>query len=209
MIDYSFYLCTDSDMNTEYKIDECVKQAILGGVTFVQVREKNKSYAEFLRIALSIKKITDMYNIPLVINDNINIAIEIDASGVHLGQNDLSCAEARKLLGNDKIIGVSVTTLNEAKKAVADGANYLGVGAIYKSQTKKDAKVVENKEFQKILDFSPIPIVVIGGINKNTIPNFNNMNVSGYAMIRPILGQDDIVMSSKRLKKIITDNMKS
>ena len=85
----------------------------------------------------------------------------------------------------------------------------MGVGAIYKSQTKKDAKVVENKEFQKILDFSPIPIVVIGGINKNTIPNFNNMNISGYAMIRPILGQDDIVMSSKRLKKIITDNMKS
>ena len=84
MIDYSFYLCTDSDMNTEYKIDECVKQAILGGVTFVQVREKNKSYAEFLKIALSIKKITDMYNIPLVINDNINIAIQIDASGVHL-----------------------------------------------------------------------------------------------------------------------------
>ena len=154
MIDYSLYLCTNCEMNDKYSIDECVRQAIEGGVTFVQVREKNKSENEFLEIAQKIKNVTDKYKIPFVINDNVKIAKEIKADGVHIGQNDMTCKEARKILGPSKIIGVSVTTLNEAKKAILDGATYLGVGAIYESSTKKDAKVVNHEELKKIVDYS-------------------------------------------------------
>lgn len=206
MIDYSLYLCTDSTMNTNYDIQECVRQAILGGVTIVQVREKNKNMDEICLIAKKIKRITDTYKVPLIINDNIDVAVKINADGIHIGQDDISCLEARKILGNNKIIGVTVTTLEQAKKAIEQGATYLGVGAIYKSTTKKDAKIVEPKEFIKILNFCKIPIVVIGGINENTIPNFKNYNVSGYAMIRPILAKENITKAAMKLKKLVLSN---
>lgn len=206
MIDYSLYLCTNSDLNNKYSIEECVRQAIIGGVTFVQIREKNKLKSEILEIAKKIQKVTSKYDIPLVINDNVDIAISINADGVHIGQSDMPCVVARKKLGDKKIIGVSVTTLEEAKQAILDGASYLGVGAVYKSYTKADAKVVGEEELEKIIDFSSIPVVIIGGINENTIPNFKNKNISGYAMIRPILCQEDIISSTQKLKKLIVNN---
>lgn len=206
MIDYSLYLCTDSNMNSKYEIQECVRQAIIGGVTIVQVREKNKNTDEMCSIATRIKKVTDTYKVPLIINDNIDVAVKINADGIHIGQDDISCFEARKILGEDKIIGVTVTTLDQAKQAINQGATYLGVGAVYKSTTKSDAKIVEHGELIKILNFCNIPIVVIGGINSNTIPNFRNMNVSGYAMIRPILGQENITEATQKLKTLILSN---
>ena len=207
MIDYSLYLCTNGEMNSEYSLSECVKQAIDGGVTFVQFREKIKYGIEFIELAKSIKKITDKYNIPFVINDNVKVAIDLNSDGVHIGQNDISCLEARKILGPNKIIGVSVRTFEEAKKAIIDGATYLGVGAIYKSRTKPDAKIVEKCELKKILRYSTIPVVVIGGINKNTINSFKELKPDGYAMIRPILGQKNIKTSTQTLKKIINGNI--
>lgn len=206
MIDYSLYLCTDSGINRNYDIQECVRQAIHGGVTIVQVREKNKTTEEMYLIANKIKKVTDAYSIPLIINDNVDVALKINSDGIHIGQGDISCLEARKVLGEDKIIGVTVTTLEQAKRAIEQGATYLGVGAIYKSTTKKDAKIVSHDEFLKILNYCKIPIVVIGGINENTIPNFKNYNISGYAMIRPILGNENITESSRKLKKLILSN---
>lgn len=206
MIDYSLYLCTDSEMNKYYPLEHCVEQAIIGGVTIVQIREKEKNYNEFLEIARKIKKVTDKYNVPLIINDNIEIAINIDAAGAHVGQNDISCLEARKRLGNKKIVGVTVTNLNEAKRAIESGASYLGVGAIYKSSTKKDAKVIGVDKLKKIVEYSSIPVVVIGGINEKTIPMLKNLRIDGYAMIRPILGQKDINVSTKYIKKLIQDN---
>ena len=206
MIDYSLYLCTDSGINSYYDIQECVRQAILGGVTIVQVREKNKKTEEIYLIADRIKKVTDAYDVPLIINDNIDVALKINADGIHIGQDDISCLEARKILGKNKIIGVTVTTLEQAKRAIEQGATYLGVGAIYKSTTKKDAKIVSHEELLKILNFCKIPIVVIGGINENTIPNFKNYNISGYAMIRPILGKENITESAMKLKKLILSN---
>ena len=172
MIDYSLYLCTDSNINMDYDIAECVRQAILGGVTIVQVREKNKNTDEFYLIADKIKRVTDTYNVPLIINDNIDVALKINADGIHIGQDDVSCLEARRTLGQNKIIGVTVTTLEQAKIAIEQGATYLGVGAMYKSTTKKDAKIVNQEEFNKIINYCKIPIVIIGGINENTIPNF-------------------------------------
>lgn len=206
MIDYSLYLCTDSGINSNYDIQECVRQAIHGGVTIVQVREKNKTTEEMYLIANKIKKVTDAYSIPLIINDNVDVALKINSDGIHIGQDDISCLEARKVLGEDKIIGVTVTTLEQAKRAIEQGATYLGVGAIYKSTTKKDAKIVSHDEFLKILNYCKIPIVVIGGINENTIPNFKNYNISGYAMIRPILENENITESSRKLKKLILSN---
>lgn len=208
MIDYTLYLCTNSEMNKNYTIEECVEQAIKGGVTFVQVREKNKTRTEFLKNAQKIKRITDIYGIPLVINDNIDIAIEINADGVHIGQSDISCLEARKKLGKNKIIGVTVTNLQEAKEAISQGATYLGVGAIYKSKTKRDANIVCKKELQKIVDYSKIPVIVIGGINKKTIPKLSNIKISGYAVIGAILREKNIIKVTKELKKIIYDNRK-
>lgn len=209
MTDYSLYLCTNSEMNNDYLLEDCVEQAIKGGVSIVQVREKNKSYNEFLKIATSIKKITDTYKVPLIINDNIEIAKEIDADGIHIGQNDISCSQARKLIGNKKIIGVTVTNIEEAKKAIKDGANYLGVGAVFKSITKSDASVVGINELKRICQFSSIPVVVIGGINKNTIPLLKNIKIDGYAMIRPILSVKDITASSKELRRLIQRNKKN
>ena len=206
MIDYSLYLCTDSGINRNYDIQECVRQAIHGGVTIVQVREKNKTTEEMYLIANKIKKVTDAFSIPLIINDNVDVALKINADGIHIGQDDISCLEARKALGEDKIIGVTVTTLEQAKRAIEQGATYLGVGAIYKSTTKKDAKIVSHDEFLKILNYCKIPIVVIGGINENTISNFKNYNISGYAMIRPILENENITESSRKLKKLILSN---
>ena len=209
MTDYSLYLCTNSEMNNDYLLEDCVEQAIKGGVSIVQVREKNKSYNEFLKIATSIKKITDTYKVPLIINDNIEIAKEIDADGIHIGQNDISCSQARKLIGNKKIIGVTVANIEEAKKAIKDGANYLGVGAVFKSITKSDASVVGINELKRICQFSSIPVVVIGGINKNTIPLLKNIKIEGYAMIRPILSVKDITASSKELRRLIQRNKKN
>ena len=200
MIDYSLYLCTDSNINKDYDIAECVRQAIIGGVTIVQVREKTKNTDEFYLIAKKIKSMTDNYNVPLIVNDNIDVALKINADGVHIGQDDISCLEARKTLGQNKIIGVTVTTLEEAKIAIEQGATYLGVGAIYKSKTKPDAKIVSPDEFNKIVNYCKIPIVVIGGINENTIPNFKDYSISGYAMIRPILAKANIIESTKKIK---------
>ncbi len=206
MVDYSLYLCTNSEMNKDYTLEYCVEQAIIGGVTIVQVREKEKKYSEFLKIASRIKGVTDAYNIPLIINDNIDIAININADGIHIGQNDITCSEARRILGNNKIIGVTVTNLDEAKEAIKSGATYLGVGAIYKSTTKSDSIIVGVDELKKIIDFSSIPVVVIGGINKDTIPTLKDIKIDGYAMIRPILAEKNILDSTKRLKSIIENN---
>ncbi len=208
MIDYSLYLCTNSEMNNNHPLEYCVEQAIIGGVTIIQIREKEKNYNEFFEIASRIKKVTDKYNIPLIINDNIEIAINLNADGLHIGQNDISCLKARKLLGCKKIIGVTVTNLDEAKRAIESGASYLGVGAIYKSKTKSEAVIVGVDELQKIVNYSSIPVVVIGGINKNTIPMLENIKIDGYAMIRPILEQEDIVESTKVLKKLVDNNKK-
>ena len=204
--EYTLYLCTNTEMIEGKDIKECVEEAILGGVSIVQVREKNKTYEEFVEIAKEVQKVTNKYKVPLIINDRIDIAREINADGVHLGQEDIPCELARKILGKDKIIGISVTTLEEAIAAYNASADYIGVGAMFKSKTKKDAKVVDFDEFLKIQSKIKIPIVVIGGINEKTIPIFKNLNVSGYAMIRPILKQERIKEAATNLLNIILQN---
>lgn len=203
MLDYTLYLCTDSRYLPENEVESKIEDAIKGGVTFVQVRDKSNNKGNLVKMALRVKNVTDKYHVPLVINDDVEVAKIIDASGVHLGQQDMPCLEARRILGKDKIIGISVTNGEEAIKATLEGADYIGVGAMFKSYTKPDAKVVSYEELVKIRKVTNLPIVLIGGINERTIPLFKGIDVQGFAMIRPILDNDNVKETSKKFRKLI------
>ena len=204
-IDYSLYLCTDRSLMSTQTVEEAVEQAILGGCTVIQLREKECQSKEFYEIALNVKKITEKYNVPLIINDRVDVALAINADGVHVGQNDLPADTVRKIIGRDKILGVSTATLEEAKLAVKNGADYLGVGAMYSTNTKTDTRHVTMEELKKIRDAVNIPIVVIGGINKNTINDFKNSCIDGIAVVSAIISQQNIKEAATELSLIIKD----
>ena len=185
-------------------IEENVKLAIKGGCTVIQLREKNCSSKEFYDLAVSVKKITDKYNVPLIINDRVDIAMAVDAAGVHIGQSDLPADVVRRIIGDDKIIGVSTAKLDEALKAVKDGADYLGVGAMYSTDTKTDARPVTMEELKEIRKNVDIPIVVIGGINMNTLGNFKNMGIDGLAVVSAIVAQPDVEKAAKDMYEAFT-----
>ena len=196
-IDYTLYLCTDRDLMSSATIEESVEQAIKGGVTVVQLREKDCSSKDFYELALRVKKITDEHNIPLIINDRVDIALAVDAAGVHIGQSDLPAYVIRKIIGEDKIVGVSAAKLAEAKQAEADGADYLGVGAMYATNTKTDARPVTLEELKEIKNSVHIPIVAIGGINMNTIPEIKTCGIDGIAVISAIVAQEDVTQAAR------------
>lgn len=201
-IDYSIYLVTDRDLMSTETLEEAVEQSIKGGCTLVQLREKDCSSLDFYNTAINVKKITDKYNVPLLINDRLDIALAIDAAGVHVGQSDLPCSVVRKIIGQDKIIGVSAGNLENALKAQKDGADYIGVGAMYATGTKKDAKPTSMDELKKIREKVSIPIVVIGGINKERVKDFEGTNIDGLAIVSAIIAQNDICKATEELKKL-------
>ncbi|MBU5427024.1 thiamine phosphate synthase [Tissierella pigra] len=201
-IDYTLYLITDRELMSTEKLETAVEQAILGGCTVIQLREKNCSSLEFFEIAMKIKKITDRYQIPLIINDRIDIALAVDADGIHIGQSDIPATIARKLIGDNKILGVSVSTLEEAIKAQSDDADYFGIGAMFATDTKTDAKLTSIDELARIREHIELPIVVIGGINKTTIPEFEGIDIHGLAVVSAIISQPDIKEAAKELKSM-------
>lgn len=201
-IDYSIYLVTDRDLMSTETLEEAVEEAIKGGCTLVQLREKDCSSLDFYNTAINIKRITDKYKVPLLINDRLDIALAVDAAGVHIGQSDLPCSVVRKIIGEDKIIGVSAGTLENAIKAENDGADYIGVGAMYATGTKKDAKHTSMDELKKIRENISIPIVVIGGINKERITDFNGTDIDGLAIVSAIISQKDIYKATSELKDL-------
>lgn len=198
-IDYTLYLCTDRGLMSTDTLEEAVEQAVQGGCTVVQLREKDCTSLEFYETARSIKKITDRYKVPLIINDRVDIALAVDADGVHVGQSDLPASVVRRILGPDKIIGVSAGTLAEALQAEAEGADYLGVGAMYATSTKEDADVTTIEELKEIRKAVGIPIVVIGGINKNTLENFKGYGIDGLAVVSAVIAADDIKAAAGEL----------
>lgn len=204
-IDYSIYLVTDRDLMSTETLEEAVEQAINGGCTLVQLREKDCSSMDFYNTAVNVKKITDEYNIPLLINDRLDIALAIDAAGVHVGQSDLPCSVVRKIIGDDKIIGVSAGNLENAVKAEKDGADYIGVGAMYATGTKKDAKPTSMEELQKIRENVSIPIVVIGGINKERVKDFKGMKIDGLAIVSAIITQSDISKATEEFRNLFLE----
>jgi thiamine-phosphate pyrophosphorylase len=197
--DCSLYLVTDSRGLEEKEFLNIIEEACKSGVTLVQLREKDKSGREYLNLAFKVKEITDKYNIPLIIDDRIDIAIAVDSAGVHLGQNDINIKYARNILGKDKIIGATAKTVNQSKEAVEEGADYLGVGAIYPTTTKVKTVITDIKTLNEICDKVDIPVVAIGGLNEENCNILNKSKISGIAVVSAIMKAKDIKKAVKNL----------
>ena len=176
-----------------------VEEALMGGVTFVQLREKNLDYALFLEEAKKMKVLCKKYHVPFVINDNVDIAIASDADGVHIGQSDRKVSEVRSCLGADKIIGVSAQTVDQAILAQQEGADYLGVGAVFSTSTKLDADSVSFQTLKSICKAVNIPVIAIGGINENNILELSGTGIDGVAVISALFEKSDIKSATENL----------
>ena len=200
--DYTLYLVTDRQLMSCDSLTEAVEQAILGGCTMIQLREKELPSLEFYNQAVAVKQVTERYHIPLIINDRIDIAMAVQATGVHIGQHDLPAAAVRKVIGENMLLGVSASSIVEAIQAQQDGADYLGVGAMFPTGTKTDAESVSMEELQKIRTAVSLPIVVIGGINKGNAGRFKPMGIDGLAVVSAIIAQSDIKAAAAELKDL-------
>lgn len=202
----ALYAVTDSAWLRGQTLREQVEQAIKGGATFVQLREKELCYDSFLVLALEIREVTQRYNVPFVINDNIEIALACGADGVHIGQGDLEAGEARSKMVN-KILGVSASNVEQAVLAQKNGADYLGVGAVFSTSTKLDADTVSLATLKNICNVVSIPVIAIGGISRYNISELKGTGVAGVAVVSAIFAEEDIPLASRRLleevKKII------
>ncbi|NFM44595.1 thiamine phosphate synthase [Clostridium botulinum] len=199
-INYELYLITDRRFLKGRQLKKVVEDAILGGVTIVQVREKDVSTREFYNVAKEVKEVTDYYKVPIIINDRLDIAQAIDASGVHLGQEDMHLNIAREILGKDKIIGISVGNVKEALEAQNNGADYLGIGTIFPTGSKKDVDAIIGIDgLSKIKDSISIPSVAIGGINKTNFKDVLKTGIEGISVISAILDEDDIKLAANNL----------
>lgn len=200
--DYTLYLVTDRSLMSTATLIEAVEQAILGGCTMIQLREKNISSLDFYRQSVEVKKVTEQYHVPFIINDRIDIAIAVNADGVHIGQSDIPAAIARDLIGTDMLLGVSAASVKEAVQAANDGADYLGVGAMFPTGTKTDANYVSIEELKKIRHAVNLPIIAIGGINKGNIKQFHDTGINGLAVVSAIIAQPDIQKTAAEMKSM-------
>ena len=186
------YLVTDSDILKGRDFYKVIEDSMKAGVTMVQLREKDADGKEFLEKAMKLRELTRKYNVSFIINDRVDIAMVCDADGIHVGQSDIDAVSVRKLIGEDKIIGVSARSVEEAKKAKEDGANYLGIGAMFSTSTKLDAKDVSFDTLNNIINEVDLPFVLIGGINLDNVCQLKQFNPDGYALVSGILGAQDI-----------------
>jgi len=200
-IDLSIYLVTDNSEDEE-KFLKTIEEAINGGVSVVQIREKTADTLEFYNLALKVKEITTKYNVPLIINDRVDVALAVDADGVHVGQSDMPCDITRELIGENKILGVSAATIDEAKKAEKDGADYIGTGAVFPTSTKDDAPSITKKDLKNIVDSINIPVVAIGGINIENANELKNTGISGLSVVSAIMSADNPKKASEKLLNI-------
>ena len=201
-IDYSVYLVTDRRNKTDEEFLNIIEEAIKGGTTIVQLREKNASTKEFYELALMVKEITSRYDVPLLINDRIDVALAVDSEGVHIGQDDMPADIAREIIGDDKILGVSASTVEEAKKAEMDGADYIGSGAVFPTATKDDADSVSKEELKEIVDSIDIPVVAIGGITVENANTLKGSGIAGFSVVSAIMSAEDPKEASRKLKEI-------
>ncbi|MFZ4440790.1 MAG: thiamine phosphate synthase [Syntrophales bacterium] len=202
-INYTLYLVTDRRWLGERTLWDDVEEAILGGVTLVQLREKEISSKEYLELAQRVKTVTDRHGIPLIINDRIDIALAVDADGVHVGPEDLPVPIARALLGDGKIIGASAASLEEALSLQAQGADYLGVGAVFPTATKRGTERVSLEELRRIKSAVHVPVVAIGGINAENAGPVMETEVDGVAVVSAIMDQTDIREAARKLLSLL------
>lgn len=202
------YAVTDRSWLQGRELTGPVCEALEAGATFIQLREKNLSENEFTAEAIQMKKVVKPYSVPFVINDNLHVAMACDADGVHIGQSDTALAQARAMLGPDKIIGVSVQTVEQAIEAERGGADYLGVGAVFSTSTKKDAAMVSHQTLQAICAAVSIPVVAIGGIGPHNALNLRGSGVDGIAVISAIFAQPDLTKATKKMRELAQEVVK-
>ena len=198
--DPSLYFITDSTNFPEEAFLFRVEQALQGGVTLLQLREKDKSTREYIELAESVHEITKRYGVPLIIDDRVDVALAIDAEGVHVGASDMPVATARKLMGDDKIVGATAKTVPWAKDVYAQGADYLGVGAIYPTTTKVKTILTSTDTLREICEAVPAPVCAIGGLNKNNIDVLTGIPVAGICVVSAIMKAEDPRQATEALK---------
>lgn len=196
------YAVTDNAWIGKQTLLEQIEEALRGGVTIVQLREKEMNTEAFIEEAIWVKELCHKYNVPLIINDNVEVALKSGADGVHVGIEDIPVAEIRKQVPKDFIIGATCKTIEQALEAEKAGANYMGVGAVFPSPTKTNAVRITNEELQRIVSVVSIPAVAIGGISKDNAMKIKGSGVSGIAVVSAIFGADDIESATKELKEI-------
>ena len=198
--DTSLYFITDSSNYTEQEFLNRVEKALQGGVTLMQLREKDKTTREYIELAQKVHSITKKYNVSLIIDDRVDVALAIDAEGVHVGQSDMPVNLARKLMGENKIVGATTKTVEQAKEAYELGADYLGVGAIYPTTTKVKTVLTSTDTLNDICNAVPIPVNAIGGLNKDNIDVLEGIPVAGICVVSAIMKADDPKKATEELK---------
>ena len=202
-IDYTVYLCTDRTCLGQKDFYETIRNAILGGCSVVQLREKNIDTREYIRIAEKVREVTKGLSVPLIINDRVDVCLAVDADGGHLGQEDMEVSSARKLLGEDKIIGCSAHNLEEAEAAWHQGADYLGVGAIFSTNTKQNTVDTSIDVLKEICNLVKLPVVAIGGIGEDNVGQLAEANIKGIAVVSAIMAKEDSKLAAKRLRQLM------
>ena len=200
--DLILYAVTDRTWLKNMTLCEQVEEALKGGATFVQLREKELDDEVFLKEAFEIKELCKRYNVPFVINDNVDIAIKVNADGVHIGQKDMEAGYVRSIIGEDKILGVSAQTVEQAILAEKMGADYLGVGAVFSTGSKADADDVSHNTLMAICDAVSIPVVAIGGIGQSNVLELAGSGICGVAVISAIFAADNIRKATAELKEL-------
>ena len=200
---YSLYLVTDTDLCPRGKLLDVVEAAIRGGVTLVQLREKEISSRAFYEEARALKQITDRYGVPLIINDRLDIMLAVDAAGLHIGQSDIPAEAARRIMGPDKLLGLSAGTVQQAVAAKANGADYIGVGAVFPTATKRDAVWIGRETLRQIKAAAELPVVGIGGINAGNISQIYGSGIDGVAVVSALMGGEDPRAAAEELKEMV------
>lgn len=199
------YAVTDRSWTGKQTLYEQVEDALKGGVTCVQLREKELDEETFVKEAIEIKELCHKYGVPLIINDNLEVALKSGADGIHVGAEDITVAEIRRKVNKEFIIGATAKTVEQARKAEKDGADYLGVGAVFTSPTKKNAVRITAKQLNEICNSVSIPAVAIGGISLDNVSEIAGCGMNGIAVISAIFEADDIIETTKKLKDIVID----
>ena len=199
-IDTSLYFITDSTNYSEEEFLLRVEQALMGGVTLLQLREKDKSTREYIELAEKVHELTKKYKIPLIIDDRVDVALAVDAEGVHVGASDMPVVTARKLMGKDKIVGATAKTVPWAKEAYEQGADYLGVGAIYPTTTKVKTVLTSTDTLREICNAVPIPVNAIGGLNKDNIDVLAGIPIAGICVVSAVMKADNPKRAAEELR---------
>ncbi|MCC9260824.1 thiamine-phosphate synthase [Methanobrevibacter woesei] len=206
-LDLSLYLVTDKRNKTDDEFLEIIEEAIKGGTTVVQIREKEGETLDFYNLALKVKEITSKYNVPLIVNDRIDVALAIKSEGVHIGQTDMPADVARSLIGDEMILGVSASTVEEARKAEKDGADYIGTGAVFPTATKDDAPSITKDDLKEVTGSINIPTVAIGGITLENANELAGTGIAGISVVSAIMNSKDPKIASENLLKIYNEKI--